>query len=224
MMQPVIVFDVNETLLDLSPVRRWFAQRFGDEPDASMWFGELLRLSFVSAATDRYVPFPELAKAALATVATRLHASVGDGDLSHISNVFTTLPAHDDALQALTILNEAGFTVAALTNSPLSTAKTQLDHAGIGSLFGTIMSVEIVERFKPHHTVYEAAAQSLGVTTSGMVMVAAHDWDIQGAMAAKCSGVFIERPGQSFSSAFGSPTISAPDLRIGAERIIERFS
>jgi 2-haloacid dehalogenase len=223
-MQPAIVFDVNETLLDLSPVRHWFSQRFGDEPDASIWFGELLRLSFVSAVTDRYVPFPDLAKAALATVATRFHASVGDGDLSHISNVFTTLPPHDDVRRALTALSEAGFTVAALTNSPLATARTQLDQAGVGGLFDTIMSVEMVERFKPHRTVYEAAARSLGVTPPDMVMVAAHDWDIAGAMASGCRGVFVERPGQRFSSSFPSPTISVPDLSIGAERIVERFS
>jgi 2-haloacid dehalogenase len=83
-MKPSIVFDVNETLLDLSPVRTWFTSRFEDHPDASMWFGELLRLSFVSATTDRYVPFPVLAEAALATTAERANTSIGDGDISHI--------------------------------------------------------------------------------------------------------------------------------------------
>ena len=224
MMQTAIVFDVNETLLDLSPVRLWFAQRFGDEPDASTWFGELLRLSFVSGVTDQYVPFPDLAEAALTTVATRFHASVGDGDLSHISSVFTTLPPHDDVKEALTALREAGFTVAALTNSPLGTAEMQLDHAGIAGMFDRIMSVEMVDRFKPHRSVYEAGARSLGVSTSDMVMVAAHDWDIAGAIAAGCKGVFIERPGQSFSSALPSPTISAPDLGVAAGQIIKRFA
>jgi 2-haloacid dehalogenase len=224
MMQPAIVFDVNETLLDLSPVRNWFAQRFGDEPDASVWFGELLRLSFVSAVTDRYVPFPDLAKASLVTVGTQFHASVGDGDLSHIGNVFTTLPPHDDVEGSLAALRNAGFTLAALTNSPLETAEVQLENAGIAESFDRIMSVEMVGRFKPHRSVYEAGARSLSVSLSDMVMVAAHDWDISGAMAAGCEGVFIERTGQSFSSAFSSPTISVPNLEVATERIIERFS
>lgn len=223
-MQRAIVFDVNETLLDLSPIRSWFTQRFGDEPDASMWFGELLRLSFVSAVTDTYVPFPDLAEAALATVATRFHASVGDGDLSHISSVFTTLPPHDDVARSVATLRDAGFTVAALTNSPLQTAEAQLEHSGIAELFDRIMSVEMVTRFKPHRSVYEAGALSLEISTSEMVMVAAHDWDIAGAMAAGCEGVFIQRTGQIFSTAFPAPTISAPDLEAGAGRIIERFS
>jgi 2-haloacid dehalogenase len=222
-MQQTIVFDVNETLLDLDPVRHWFEHRFGDEPNAAMWFNELLRLSFVSATTDRYVPFPDLAAAALTTVATRFHASVGDGDLHHISTVFTTLPCHTDVVQGLSSLREAGFTVAALTNSPLATAEAQLDHAGVSGLFDKVMSVEMVKRFKPHRSVYEGGAQALGTTTSDMVMVAAHDWDIAGAMASGCKGVFIERPGQIFSNAFAPPTISSPDLEVAATRIIERF-
>jgi 2-haloacid dehalogenase len=221
-MQPAIVFDVNETLLDLSPVSAWFMDRFGGDPDATMWFTELLRLSFVSSATNQYTPFPDLAVAALATVSARCHASIGDGDISHIGGVLTTLSPHDDVTDGLAALNEAGFTIAALTNSPLATAKAQLAHAGIADLFDEIMSVEIVNRFKPHCSVYEAGARSLGVTTSDMVMVAAHDWDIAGAMATGCEGVFIERPGQSFSSAFPSPTISAPDLEAAAARIIEQ--
>ncbi len=219
-MKPIIVFDVNETLLDLQPVREWFHSRFDDAPEASTWFGELLRLSFVSTATDQYTPFPELAAAALATTASRYGASIGDGDIAHISGVFTTLPAHDDVADGLDALRNAGFTLAALTNSPKEVAETQLSSAGIAARFDSILSVEIVNRFKPHRSVYVAASQALGVTTSQMVMVAAHDWDIAGAMAAGCNGVFIERPGQSYSSAFPPPTLTASTITHAAEQLI----
>lgn len=223
-MESTIIFDVNETLLDLAPVRSWFSDRFDDEPDASMWFGELLRLSFVSATTDRYTPFPELAVAALATVAARFHASVGDGDASHISGVFTTLPPHQEVAEALAVLGEAGFTIAALTNSPLKTAEAQLGHAGIAGLFDKIMSVEMVNRFKPHRSVYEAAAKSLDVPTSNIVMVAAHDWDIAGAMAAGCDGVFITRHGQAYSQAFPEPTLRARDTANAVTQVISHYA
>lgn len=223
-MKPSIVFDVNETLLDLSPVRTWFTNRFEDHPDASMWFGELLRLSFVSATTDRYVPFPELAEAALATTAERANTSIGDGDISHIAGVFTTLPAYPDVSPGLDLLHEAGFTIAALTNSPQITAETQLANAGISDRFDRIMSVEMVGRFKPHQSVYEAAAQTLGVSTSAMTMVAAHDWDIAGAVASGCGGIFITRPGQIYSPAFPEPTMIASDIKDAANRIVDHYS
>jgi len=223
-MQPIIVFDVNETLLDLSPVRAWFTSRFGEHPDASMWFGELLRLSFISATTDRYAPFPELAAAALATTAARTGTSIGDGDISHIVGVFTTLPAYKDVAPGLDLLHAAGFTTAALTNSPQATAEAQLANAGISDRFNRIMSVEMANRFKPHRSVYEAAATALGVPTSAMAMVAAHDWDITGAIAAGCDGIFITRPGQTYSPAFPEPTLIATDIEHAARLIIARYT
>jgi 2-haloacid dehalogenase len=223
-MKPSIVFDVNETLLDLSPVRTWFTSRFGGQPDASMWFGELLRLSFVSATTDRYAPFPELAAAALSTTAERAGTSIGDGDISHIVGVFTTLPAYPDVAPGLDLLHGAGFTTAALTNSPQATAETQLAHAGIADRFNRIMSVEMVDRFKPHRSVYEAAARSLGVSASEVTMVAAHDWDVTGAIASGCEGVFITRAGQIYSPAFPEPTLIAVDIEHAAHLIIDYYS
>ncbi len=223
-MQRIIVFDVNETLLDLEPVREWFSERFANRPDASMWFSELLRLSFVSSVLDRYRSFPELAAAALATSAERCGISLRDADISHIGGVFTTLPAHCDVTKGLEALLDAGFTIAALTNSPQETAEVQLANAGIADLFDTIMSVEMVCRFKPHASVYVAAARSLGVDTSDLVMVAAHDWDVQGAMAAGCDGVFVSRPGQIYSPSLDAPTLTANDIDDAAGKIVSRYS
>jgi 2-haloacid dehalogenase len=219
-----IVFDVNETLLDLAPVRRWFGERFGGQPDATMWFAELLRLSFVSSAIDRYAPFPELAGAALDTVAHRSGVSSGADDRTKIGQMFTTLPAHAEVAGGIGRLRKAGFTVAALTNSPQATADRQLDSAGIAGLFDAIMSVDMVSRFKPHRAVYQAGAKHLGVQPAELVMVAAHDWDVAGAMAAGCDGVFISRPGQRYSSSFATPTLVAPDVDQAASAIIERYS
>jgi len=220
---PVIVFDVNETLLDLSPIRSWFGERFGEGPDASTWFSELLRLSFISSLTNLYQPFTELAASALETVAARAGVRLETADIALIKGVLATLPPHPDAPVGLRSLRKAGFTVAALTNSPLSTAHAQLAHAGLEESFDLIMSVDMVGRFKPHHSVYEAAATRLNVPTNEMVMVAAHDWDIAGALAAGAAGVFIARQGQLYSPSFASPTHSAPDIESAASILINRY-
>ena len=222
-MTRIIVFDVNETLLDLAPVREWFHRRFDDHPDARMWFSELLRLSFVSSVTDRYVPFTDLAASALETVASRSGTTIDTRDIAEVKGLFVQLPPHPDVIGGLTLLKEAGFTLAALTNSPASTAHKQLDNAGISQLFTSIMSVEMVNRFKPHRSVYEAAAEHMDTSTSEMVMVAAHDWDIAGAIAARLEGVFIERPGQIYSPAFPPPTMAARNLDAAAGAIINRY-
>jgi 2-haloacid dehalogenase len=222
-MLPAIVFDVNETLLDLAPVRDWFQQRFDDHPTAATWFSELLRLSFVSSVTDRYVPFTDLAGSALATVTAKAGAAIDPDDIAQVKGLFVQLPPHPDVIDGLTSLAESGFTLAALTNSPAKTAQTQLDNAGISRFFTTVMSVEMVDRFKPHRSVYLSAADRLDVAISGMVMVAAHDWDIAGAMAVGLEGVFIERPGQTYSPAFPPPTMTASDIGAAATAIVGRY-
>lgn len=220
-MDPTIVFDVNETLLDLTPVSRWFDRRFDGAPSASTWFSELLRLSFVSSTTDRYVPFPALAGHALATVA--LSAGVehpSSADMADIGKILEALPPHPDVAEGLATLAGEGLRIAALTNSPEATAVLQLTNAGVAALFDVIMSVEMVPRFKPHRSVYLAAADRLGSHPSEMVMVAAHDWDIAGAMAVGMRGVFISRPGQRYSGAFPEPTTRATDVRDAARWIV----
>jgi len=223
-MKPVIVFDVNETLLDLSPIRTWFAERYEETPNAKLWFTELLRLSFVSAATDRYLPFTTLATSALDTVASNAGTSATADDMATLARLFATLPPHSDVESGLDLLSGEGFVLAALTNSPQSTAEGQLAHAGISTKFERIMSVEMVKRFKPHPSVYLGAADSLGVAIENITMVAAHDWDISGAVAAGTEGVFVERSGQSYSSAFEPPTMRSLDIKDAAAQIIDRYN
>ncbi len=222
-MHPTIVFDVNETLLDLEPVRRWFAERFDDRPDAPTWFSELLRLSFVSSVTDQYVPFTHLAAAALETVAERSGANAGAQDMAKIGSIFATLPAYPDVASGLDGLKHAGLTIAALTNSPQPTAETQLSNAGIADRFDAIMSVDMVNRFKPHSSVYQAAARHLGVAICDIVMVAAHDWDVAGAVAAGAQAVFIARPGQLYSPSLARPMMTAGNIDDASRMIIDRY-
>ncbi len=222
-MPTTVVFDVNETLLSLDPIRCWFNDRFDSQPDASTWFAELLRLSFVSSVTNQYVPFTGLAAAALETVAAQSRVDVDVADIETIKEVFTTLPAHGDVASGIDRLLEAKLGVAALTNSPQATAEAQLRNAGIADRFQKVMSVDMVSRFKPHRSVYHAAARQLTIAPADIVMVAAHDWDVAGAIAAGADGVFIKRQGQTYSPALQQPTIIARDIGDAASMIIERY-
>ena len=216
----VVLFDVNETLLDLGPVHAFLDDRYDGAVSSQDWFRELLRLAFVSAAIDRYEPFTELGGAALAGVASRAGRNVEADDRTAIADVLRTLPPHDDVVPGLTALAEGGVTIAAVTNSPLPTARAQLDNAGIAEYFDRIMSVDGVRRFKPHRSVYLWACAELDAPPAATTMVAAHDWDIAGAMAAGLRGVFVGRPGQTWSPAFGEPDVAVSDIEGAAASIL----
>ncbi len=211
-MHRVVVFDVNETLLDLAPIRRGFAELFGDERLAGDWFRTLLQLSFVSVIVEDHRPFTELAAAAFDMTAQRIDRSVDPAERDAVLGRIRELPPHPDVLPAIERLAAAGIPMAALTNSPQATAEAQLTNAGIAPFLSHIMSVDLVGRFKPHPSVYRTAAARLAIPIDHMVMVAAHDWDVAGAMHAGAAGAFVARPGQVLSPLQPEPAFVVADL------------
>ena len=53
-------------------------------------------------------------------------------------------------------------------------------------------------------------------------MVAAHAWDVVGALQAGCTAAFIARPGKVLYPLGPKPDIVAPDVRAVAEQIVAR--
>jgi 2-haloacid dehalogenase len=80
--------------------------------------------------------------------------------------------------------------------------------------------VDSVRKYKPAPETYQAVAKELNVTTGNLRMVAAHGWDIIGAMRAGCATAFVARPGKLLDLLFDKPTIVGPDLLTVAEDII----
>jgi 2-haloacid dehalogenase len=220
-MQPTILCDVNETLLDLAPVRAEFGRICGDRSLAGTWFAQLLKLAFVATITGSYQPFPDLGAAAFDMVAESGGITPKATDRAAVVAALGSLPAHPDATTGLRTLDEAGFRIAALTNSPRLVAEEQLAGAGLASHFERIMSVDMVGTFKPAAATYLAAIEELGTVPQETVMVAAHDWDIAGAMTAGLVGAFVARPGQVLSPLQPPPAFIGPDFAAVAGALIE---
>lgn len=220
-MARVLLFDVNETLLDLRVLDPVFERVFGDASVRRHWFGLVLRNAMTLTITGDYEDFLALGAASLEMVAAQHGVALNESDRGKIRETMGNLPPHEDVLVNLGRLHDAGFRMAALTNSPLDAAKRQLGNAGIAPLFDEIMSVEATGKFKPAREAYEHAAATLGVTTPEMRMVAAHDWDIAGAMRAGCAGAYLLRPGMALNPLYPAPDIAESDFHRLAERIVE---
>lgn len=220
MPQRVIVFDVNETLLDLGRLDAPFQAAFGDTQAKSQWFGQLLQLAMTATLVEDYRDFSTLARAALDLVAARRGLNLTADQSQHILQQMRQLAPHADAQPALTRLQTAGFRLAALTNSAPAVARAQLDNAGLAPFFEAILSVDEVRRFKPAPAPYRLAARHLQVAMSDLRLVAAHDWDITGAMAAGCRGAFVARNGIGFNPVAPQPDVWEADLEAVAEAII----
>lgn len=61
--QPVIVFDVNETLLDLETLRPTFDRIFDDPAATRLWFARLITYSEALSLAGVFVPFTDVGAA-----------------------------------------------------------------------------------------------------------------------------------------------------------------
>jgi 2-haloacid dehalogenase len=216
----IIVFDVNETLLDIDTLRPFFARTFGDEAVLRQWFGELVLYSQALTLSGSYTPFGQLAVAVLKMVAETREVILSAASIAEFSDQMADLPAHDDAAPALEMLRDAGFRLVTFTNSAPEAGRAVLAKAGLASYFEQQFSVDSVQRFKPAAATYRHVSTALAVEGSSLRLVAAHTWDIVGALAAGWKAALLARPGNAALPIGAQPDIVGKDLRTIATRII----
>src|SRR5579859_7687960 len=222
-MARVCVFDVNETLLNLDGLDPFFARSFGDGPAArGEWLTQMIQNALVSIVTEHYHPFGEIGRAALVMTAARRGVMLTDEERDAILHGIRTLEPHADVHDCLRHLRDAGLRLAALTNSTLAVAEAQLTHAGIRGYFEHVISADEARRLKPAPEPYRLAAERLGVAVSEVRLIAAHAWDVAGALHAGCVAAFVARKGLEYDSLALQPDIVALDLRDAAAQIARK--
>jgi 2-haloacid dehalogenase len=216
----VLAFDVNETLLDLDALDEAFGAALGDARLRRLWFAQMLQLSFVGGLTGRYVDFTTAQRAALRMVAAQQGMDLDPEAVDELVARMRRLPAHPEVPGALSRLADAGFRLATLTNSPLDVVTDQLEFAGLGPLFAAVLSADQVGTLKPAAAPYHLVAHSLGVPVPSVRLIAAHAWDVSGALAAGCAAAFVARRGAVPSPLGPQPDIVGPDLTSVADQVL----
>jgi 2-haloacid dehalogenase len=209
----VLVFDVNQTMLDLNALRPHFVRVFGDGKALDEWFSLLLQYSLVVSVADAYSDFGTVGRAVLEMLASNKGVKLSPDDATRILQGLLTLPPHPEVPESLKQLKSAGFRMVTLTNSSPSAVRAQLQNAGLTNYFEESISVEIVHRFKPAIEVYRGAAAHLGVRAAELRLIAAHAWDVFGAMNAGWQAAFVARNGISLFPLGPKPDIIGSDMQ-----------
>ena len=215
----VLAFDVNETLLDLRALDAPFTAAFGDASLRPQWFALMLQMSFVGGLTGKYIDFSTAQRNALTLLATRQKVALSAARSAAILDGMKTLPPHPEVRAAMERLR-GRFQLVALTNSPAVVAEVQLRNSGLRDLLEAVYSADSVKRLKPAAEPYRMVAQGTGVPIGDVRLIAAHGWDIAGALAAGCRAAFVARPGAALYPHGQQPDIIAPDLTGVADRLL----
>jgi len=219
---PSIVFDVNETLLDLQTMEPTFEHIFGDRNTMRLWFANLVMYSVVLTMVDSYVPFTDIGAAVMKMMADTYGIKINESDKSELTEKFSTMPAYPDVRPALSRLRAAGFRLFTFTNNTIEVQTRQMRHAGIADLFDRFFSVDSVRRNKPAPEAYAHVERELGVKPSQLCLVACHTWDTVGAVAAGWEAALVKRTGNDVLAVGPQPQIVGNDLNEVVYELIAR--
>jgi 2-haloacid dehalogenase len=217
----VIVFDVNETLSDMAPMARRFAEVGAPELLATVWFTALLRDGFALTAAGGQEPFARLARSGLEAVlaSARLNRPAPEA-ADHILAGFSELSVHPDVADGVRVLRAAGLRLITLSNGSADVAGRLLTGAGIRGEFERLLSVEDAGAWKPAPAAYGYAARACSAPIENMLLVAVHPWDIHGARQAGMRTGWISRQQAPYPGYFSAPDLRAPDLGALATQIL----
>src|SRR5215468_3499296 len=192
---PLIVFDVNETLLDLQMMEPIFERIFGEKRAMRLWFANLIMYSAALTVAGCYVPFTDIGAAVMKMLADTQGIEINEADNKELAEKFSTMPPHPEVPAALRRLRDAGFRLFTLTDNLLEVQTRQLEHGGIVDLFERRFSADSVKHHKPSGQAYGYVARQLGVEPSELCLIACHTWDTLGAVAAGWEAALVKRVG-----------------------------
>jgi 2-haloacid dehalogenase len=222
--RPIIVFDVNETLLDLETISPTFERIFNDPAAMRLWFGGLITYSEALTLAGVYVPFTDIGAAVLRMLAATRGITVTDADSAELTDRFASMPPHPEVPAALRRLHEHGFRLFVLTDNTLEIQGRQLEKAGVIDVFERRFSVdETVHRHKPAPEAYNSVATELGVDPGHICLIACHVWDTIGAQAAGWQAGLILRKDNAPLDIGPQPNYIGNDLDAIADQLIERY-
>jgi 2-haloacid dehalogenase len=203
----VVAFDVNETLLDLAPVRATLVEAGRPESLLATVFARTLLTGMAAVTAGSWCRFRDAFDSALAQ-----ESDLDPGARSRVLEAFGELAPHRDVEPALRRLVEAGVRVVTLTHGSPGVAEAGLARGGITPLVQQTLSSETIRAWKPSREVYLWAAGHCGVLPERMAMVAAHGWDVLGAQRAGLTGAWFPRAERTYPAVYEPPHVAAGDL------------
>ncbi|MGN6609720.1 MAG: haloacid dehalogenase type II [Jatrophihabitans sp.] len=203
----IVVFDVNETLSDLSALQPVFA-RAGLAPGTlPAWFAGTLRDGFALTQIGRARPFADVAADVLCGLVAGEVREV-EPFVQEVLSEFRHLPLHDDVAPGVRALAAAGHRLATLSNGAASVAESLLGRADLRASFERILSVEDAGVWKPHADSYRYAVEELDASPRDVTLVAVHPWDLAGAAAAGLRTAWLDRRGTPWPRSFPPPEVT----------------
>jgi len=186
----LVAFDLYGTLLDISELVTGMRPIVGTESAGLLarWRTAQVERSWRLNGESRYEPWDSLTLAALDEVSPGLDTERRE----RLGNLWWTVPAYPDARSTLATLKTTGVRCAILSNGTRAMIRAALEAAGLQ--VDRILSADDVRVYKTDPRVY--ALLDAESDRSRTLFVSSNGWDVDGAIAAGRTVVWIDRGGE----------------------------
>jgi len=217
-----VFFDINETLIDIAPLRDAIAARLGNSDGAGKrWFDAVISYSHAETLMGTRTEFSDVAAAVLVMLGAEKgdHITLEDAKQLVGEGLSASKP-WPDVFESLERLQKSGLKTVALTNSDESGLAARLEDAGLAKNFDAMLSVRPSGAFKPDARCYRYGLEKMGVVPDQSLMIACHPWDLIGAQCVGMTAGFVARPGSAWYPLADEPALSAKSLSDLVEQIV----
>ena len=204
-----IVFDIIGTCFSLGTVREALTRAGAPDHTLPLWFAQSLRDAFALSQAGGYQPLKSILKAELPRTLGQLEGSIAPDQVEQVLAAFGQLEPQPGLTELIPALASQGWRILALTNSSVDSVRSLLQRADLLTHFSALLSTDQVRKMKPHPEVYELAHRE---AQGEIWMVAAHAWDIQGAVQAGFRTVFVSGLERGYLDVYPKPDITVAKL------------
>jgi len=195
----ILAFDVFGTVVDWHTtvsreIKKLYPEIDGDEFARAWRDGYQPAMQRVTSGELGWKILDDLHRMILDEILERIKCtSLAENEKQHLNKVWHRLEPWPDTVAGLTRL-KSKYTICPLSNGNIGLLADMAKHGGLP--WDCILSAEIFEKYKPHPETYLGVAKIFDVSPGEVLMVAAHQDDLDGARACGLKTAYIERPAE----------------------------
>ena len=215
-----VAFDIIGTCFSLTMPRQRLQELGAPQQTLELWFAQTLRDAFALSHAGGYRPLKEMLSAELPRTLARSGVHADSNAISGVLAAFAELEPQPGLREALSRAGGAGVKLLALTNGSADSTRRLLERAAVLDRFAALLSADEVRRTKPHPEVYAMARRE---AEGELWLVAAHAWDVAGAVMAGLRAAFVmEQEGSYLESVYPAPEVTAASLEAAVDAVLAR--
>ena len=201
----LVIFDVNQTMFNLSEIEFRFMSVKLNPNLVNYWFTSILKEGFASSINKVFVDFFSIAKSELIKLSIIESRKLSNKEIKYVLEGFNRLKMNPTVKKSLSRIYKKGYTTVTLTNGSKNVTERMLEYNQCRHLVKKCFSIEDMKLWKPNKRIYKYVCNKMNCDLGESLMIASHSWDIYGAKTAGLKTGFIKNYEKVYPSYYTKP-------------------